>query len=60
MIFQFTEISIQVIPKSDLCFIFKNGFPIWSGNKDELVDILEELQKTTLVDIKIEHGKNED
>jgi hypothetical protein len=43
IIFQFTEISIQVIPSKDLCFIFKNGFPIWTGNKDALIKILEEV-----------------
>lgn len=43
IIFQFTEISIQVIPSKDLCFIFKNGFPIWSGNKDELIELLTEV-----------------
>jgi hypothetical protein len=41
IIFQFTEISIQVIPSKDLCFIFKNGFPIWSGDKDALIEILQ-------------------
>lgn len=41
--FQFTEISIQVIPEKDLCFIFKNGHPIWAGNKDKLIEILEAI-----------------
>lgn len=41
--FQFTEISIQVMPAKDLCFIFKNGFPIWGGKKDELIKILESI-----------------
>lgn len=43
IIFQFTEISIQVIPSTDSCFIFRNGFPIWAGSKDALIKILEEL-----------------
>lgn len=46
--FQFTEISIQVIPSKDLCFIFLNGRPIWGGNKDQLIDILESIHKTSL------------
>lgn len=41
--FQFTEISIQVIPEKDLCFIFKNGAPIWAGNKDQLIEILQAI-----------------
>lgn len=43
IVFQFTEISIQVIPDKDLCFIFKNGLPIWGGNKEQLIKILEEI-----------------
>jgi hypothetical protein len=43
IIFQFTEISIQVIPSSDACFIFKNGYPIWAGNKDQLIEILQAI-----------------
>lgn len=45
IIFQFTEISIQVMPSKDLCFIFKNGFPIWGGNKDKLIEILKSIHK---------------
>ena len=41
--FQFEEISIQVIPAKDLCFILKMGHPIWSGNKDQLIDILKSI-----------------
>lgn len=41
--FQFETISIQVIPSSDLCFIFQGGKPIWGGTKDQLIKILEEL-----------------
>lgn len=42
--FQFETIAIQVIPPSDLCFIFKNGHPIWGGgNKDKLIEILESI-----------------
>jgi hypothetical protein len=41
--FQFTEISIQVLPEKDLCFIFKNGHPIWAGNKDKLIAILKSI-----------------
>lgn len=41
--FQFGEISIQVMPTKDLCVIFKNGFPIWSGDKDALINILESV-----------------
>lgn len=40
--FQFTTISIQVIPSKDLCFIFDSGRPIWCGNKDQLIKILKE------------------
>lgn len=43
--FQFTEISIQVIPEKDLCFIFKNGHPIWGGTGKELINILESIHK---------------
>lgn len=43
--FQFTSISIQVIPSKDLCFIFENGHPIWAGGKDELIEILESIHK---------------
>jgi len=43
ILFQFKEISIQVIPKLDLCYIWKNGWPIWSGSKDELIEILEAI-----------------
>lgn len=43
--FQFNTIGIQVIPEKDLCFIFTNGHPIWSGNKDQLIKILEEVHK---------------
>lgn len=45
IIFQFIEISIQVIPDIDRCFIFKNGFPIWAGNKDELIKLLESIHE---------------
>lgn len=41
--FQFNSISIQVTPDKDLCLIFRNGFPIWGGNKEQLIDILESL-----------------
>lgn len=41
--FQFNEISIQVIPEKDLCFIFKNGHPIWTGVKDQLIEILKQI-----------------
>lgn len=41
--FQFETISIQVIPKKDLCFIFKNGHPIWAGGKDRLIELLESI-----------------
>jgi hypothetical protein len=41
--FQFGAISIQVIPEKDLCFIFKNGTPIWSGDRDELINILQSI-----------------
>jgi len=43
VIFQFSEISIHVHPGKDLCFIFRNGYPIWGGNKDELIKIIESL-----------------
>lgn len=43
--FQFTEITIQVIPEKDLCFIFKNGIPIWAGCKDKLIEILQEINE---------------
>jgi hypothetical protein len=45
IIFQFNEISIQVIPSKDICFIFKNGFPIWSGDKDQLIAILKQVHE---------------
>jgi hypothetical protein len=48
--FQFTEISIQIIPDKDLCFIFKNGHPIWAGDKDGLIKILKSVHKTESVD----------
>lgn len=43
IIFQFTEISIHVMPGKDLCFIFRNGVPIWGGNKDKLIELLESI-----------------
>ncbi len=43
LFFQFETISIQVIPSKDLCFIFSNGRPIWGGNKDQLIKILEQI-----------------
>jgi hypothetical protein len=43
IVFQFHEISIQVIPANDLCFIWKNSTPIWSGSKNELIEILEAI-----------------
>jgi hypothetical protein len=43
IIFQFTSISIHVMPSKDLCFIFENGKPIWGGNKDELIKLLKEI-----------------
>lgn len=43
LFFQFNEISIQVIPEKDLCLIFKNGHPIWAGDKDQLIDILKQI-----------------
>lgn len=46
IIFQFTTISIQVIPAKDLCFIFRNGNPIWAGTKDELINILESIHES--------------
>lgn len=50
IIFQFTEISIQVIPDIDRCFIFKNGYPIWAGDKDQLIDILNEAMRAPHID----------
>lgn len=41
--FQFNEISIQVIPSKDLCFIFRSGRPIWGGSKDQLIKILKSI-----------------
>lgn len=41
--FQFNEISIQVIPDKDLCYIFKCGHPIWAGDKDSLIEILKAI-----------------
>lgn len=41
--FQFNEISIHVIPEKDLCFIFKCGRPIWSGDKCKLIEILKSI-----------------
>lgn len=41
--FQFNEISIQVIPEKDLCYIFKCGHPIWAGGKDALIEILKSI-----------------
>jgi hypothetical protein len=41
--FQFKTISIQVIPEKDLCFIFQNGHPIWAGDKDQLIEILQSI-----------------
>jgi len=43
LFFQFKEISIQVIPEKDLCYIFKNGWPIWCGDKDSLIEILKQI-----------------
>jgi len=43
LFFQFNEISIQVIPEKDLCFIFKNGHPIWAGDKGQLLKIIEQI-----------------
>lgn len=43
ILFQFKEISIQIIPKLDLCYIWKNGWPIWSGNRIQLIKLLEEI-----------------
>lgn len=45
IVFQFTEISIHVMPGKDLCFIFKNGVPIWGGNKDSLIEILKQVHE---------------
>lgn len=45
IIFQFREISIQVIPDIDRCIIFRNGFPIWAGQREELIDILKSVHK---------------
>lgn len=46
--FQFETISIQVTPEKDLCFIFSNGHPIWGGNKDQLISILESIHETEI------------
>jgi hypothetical protein len=45
IVFQFTEISIQIIPAADLCLIFKNGLPIWSGTKLEIIKVLKSIHK---------------
>lgn len=37
------EFSFQIIPEKDLCFIWKNGFPIWSGDKDQLIELLKSV-----------------
>ncbi len=42
--FTFPSISIQVTPEKDLCLILRNGYPIWAGKKDELIQILNELK----------------
>lgn len=43
VIFQLGEITIQVIPSPDLCFIFKNGIPLWGGNRETLIKLLESI-----------------
>lgn len=41
--FTFTELSIHVIIPYDLCTIFKNGYPIWSGSREQLTNLLESI-----------------
>jgi hypothetical protein len=45
ILFNLGELSIQVIPSKDLCFIYKTGLPIWSGGKDELIRLLKEVHR---------------
>lgn len=45
ILFQLNELTIQVIPSKDLCFIYKQGLPIWAGGKDELIKLLKEVHK---------------
>lgn len=47
--FYFNELAIQVFPLKDLCCILKNGFLIWSGDKNELISMLENLSKVETV-----------
>ena len=41
--FHFKDISIHLFPDKGLCFILMNGFCIWSGDKDELIDLLKSI-----------------
>jgi hypothetical protein len=41
--FQFNQTTIQIIHDKDLCFIFNNGKPMWAGNKEELINILQSI-----------------
>jgi hypothetical protein len=45
VIFVFGDIQIQVNPEKDLSMIFKNGFPIWSGTGDRLIEILKSVHE---------------
>ena len=42
---QLKTLTIQVIPEKDMCYIFSSGRPIWCGNKDELISLLEDVNK---------------
>jgi len=44
VIFFFRHFSIHVDAMHDLCEIYLNGerWPQWSGNRDELIDILNQ------------------
>lgn len=46
IVIQLKELSFQIIPEKDLCFIWKSGFPIWSGCKDELIELLKSVHTT--------------
>lgn len=42
---QLKEFTFQIIPDKDLCYILKNGVPMWAGDKDGLIKLLKEVNE---------------
>ncbi len=44
VIFNFGELCITLNIPSDFCTIFRCGVPIWAGNHNELIELLQEIK----------------